>query len=96
MHIKENIAKGCKRILPHLRDVIVLQLSKSFFKLERDIVLIHTYISPEKPKVYEENESGTELYLKGNCMKFLKNALRKSTYYFQGDFKACTAREVDY
>ena len=81
MYVKDNIAKGCKRILPCLRDVIVLQLSKSFFKLERDIVLIHTYISPEKSKVYEENESSIELFER-NYIKFLKNALRKSTYYF--------------
>ena len=50
MYVKDNIAKGCKRILPHLRDIIVLQLRKSFFKLERDIVLIHTYISPKSLK----------------------------------------------
>ena len=95
MYVKDNIAKGCKRILPHLRDVIVLQLSKSFFKLERDIVLIHTYICPEKSKVYEENESGIELFER-KLHEILENCTEEIDLLLLGGFNARTARELDH
>ena len=79
--------------MPHLRDVIVLQLSKSFLKLERDIVLIHTYISPEKSKVYKE--SGIELFER-KLHKILEKCTEEIGLSLLGDFNARTASELDH
>ena len=81
--------------MPHLRDIIVLQLSKSFLKPERDIVLIHTYISPEKSKVYEENESGIELFER-KLHEILEKCTEEINLLLLGDFNARTARELDH
>ena len=81
--------------MPHLRDVIVLQLSKSFFKLERNIVLIRTYISSENSKVYEENESGIELSER-KLHEILEKCTEEIDLLLLGDFNARTARELDY
>ena len=72
-----------------------MQLSKSFFKLERDIVLIHTYISPEKSKVYKENESGIELFER-KLHEILENCTEEIDLLLLGDFNARTARELDH
>ena len=95
VYVKDNTAKGCKRILPHLRDVIVLQLSKSFFELERDIVLIYTYIFPEKSKVYEENESGIELFER-KLHEILEKCTEEIDLLLLGDFFVRSARELDH
>ena len=85
VHVKDNIAKGCKRLLPHHRDVIVLQLSKFYFILEKDIVLIHTYISPEKSKIYEENEFGIELFER-KLHEILEKCTEEIDLLLLGDF----------
>ena len=72
-----------------------MQLSKSFFKLERDIVLIHTYISPEKSKVYEENESGIELFER-KLHEILEKCTEEIDLLLLGDFNMRTARELDH
>ena len=94
MYVKDNIAKECKRILPHLRD-IVLQLRTSFFKFQRDIVLIHTYIFTEKSKVYEENESGIELFER-KLHEILEKCTEEIDLILLGDFNVHTAHELDH
>ena len=92
---KENIVKGCKRVLPHLRDVIVSHLSKSFLKLERDVVIIHIYVSPEKSKVYEETESSIELFER-KLHDILEKCTEEIDLLLLEDFNAGTASEVDH
>ena len=95
VYVKDNITKECKRILPYLRDIIVLQLRTSFFKFQRDIVLIHTYIFPEKSKVYEENESGIELFER-KLHEILEKCTEEIDLILLGDFNVHTARELDH
>ena len=78
--VNYQISKGIERINHHLSpDTIAIKLKKSFFKLNRDIILINTYIPPS-------NSS----YVKGLDYDPFENLANEITIHsLQGDVILC-------
>ena len=54
------IKKGVKIIRNNYQDIIWLKFEKEFFKLDKDLYVCFTYISPSKSSYYRNNDFDTE------------------------------------
>ena len=57
------LKKGVKVIRNNHQDIIWLKLKKDFFKLEKDIYICFTYISPSNSSYYKNNDFDSESIL---------------------------------
>ena len=74
--ISNIIKKGVKVIRNNHQEIIWLKLKKDFFKLEKDIYICFTYISPSNSSYYKNNDFDSESIfdnIKQDCAEFMGN-----------------------
>ena len=59
--MKDEIARGCNRILNEVKVAVFLKLDKQFFGWENNIVLGSIYLLPEGSVIYTEGKSEPEI-----------------------------------
>ena len=90
------IKNGVKVIKNDHQDIIWLKLSKDFFKLDRDIYICFTYISPSNSIYFKHNDFDSDTIfdlIKQDCAEFMV----KGKVLIMGDFNAYVPNDsLDY
>ena len=94
IYVKDEIARGCNRILNDVKDAVFLKLDKQCFGWENDSALGSMYLSPEGSVTYTEGKSGTEI-LENYTLKLL-NSCTQYHLLLVGDFNSRTGNMDDF
>ena len=55
-YVRNELLPGCVRIYENFDDLVVLKVDKEFFSLERDLLFVAVYLSPEASNVFNTYE----------------------------------------
>ena len=72
--ISNFIRKGIKVIRNNHQDIVWLKIRKDFFKLDKDLYICFTYISPSNSSYYRNNDTDSESVfdlIKQDCAEFM-------------------------
>ena len=87
------IKNGVKVIKNDHQDIIWLKLSKDFFKLDRDIYVCFTYLSPSNSVYFKHNDFDSDTsfdLIKQDCAEFMV----KGKVLIMGDFNAYVPNDL--
>ena len=94
-YVRNELLPGCVRIYENINDLVVLKLDKEFFSLERDLIFVPVYLSPESSTVFNTYEKAGFEHIEENINQIVEE-YKNIDIMVAGDFNARTGELDDF